>query len=286
MATSTVHASSTSEFISGFVSQEDLNFFRENGVVCIRGIIGNGTIETLRAEIRNVIEGRLARAEAAGEPRPTGPQYHAIMRPSADSEIIDDFRLNSVLPKIARDLMQSQKVIVFGDTLFEKEAGALVKTPWHHDMSYWPFRGEQACSTWVALDPVTKENGALEYVAGSHKWGRMFVPKGFGGAHGWLEKESEFEIIPDFDAERDRYEILTWDLEPGDVLIHHGLTVHGAGENTREDLNRRAYAPRYVGEDGRWEPKYYNESTDPRRAVLQKGDPLDRFGIHPVAFEL
>ena len=42
----------------------------------------------------------------------------------------------------------------------------------------------------------------------------------------------ELEDMPDIDANRDKYELLSWDLEPGDVLMFHPLIVHGSPGNT------------------------------------------------------
>ena len=48
---------------------------------------------------------------------------------------------------------------------------------------------------------------------------------------------------------RGDYDIVTWDLNPGDVYVFHAMTVHCAGGNLRNDLRRRGYAVRYVGDD-------------------------------------
>jgi ectoine hydroxylase-related dioxygenase (phytanoyl-CoA dioxygenase family) len=56
--------------------------------------------------------------------------------------------------------------------------------------------------------------------------------------------------MPDIDG--DRYELLSWDVEPGDVLIHKGLTIHGAAGNHTADRRRRALAVRYTGDDARY----------------------------------
>ena len=36
------------------------------------------------------------------------------------------------------------------------------------------MRGNQILSVWVALTDVGPENSALEYSAGSHKWGKFY----------------------------------------------------------------------------------------------------------------
>ena len=42
---------------------------------------------------------------------------------------------------------------------------------------------------------------------------------------------------------------MSWDLEPGDGYVFHGLTVHSAGANRTNDVRRRGYAVRYTGDD-------------------------------------
>ena len=37
---------------------------------------------------------------------------------------------------------------------------------------------------WAGFDPVTEEAGAVQYIKGSHKWGKFFAPATFGsGSH-------------------------------------------------------------------------------------------------------
>jgi ectoine hydroxylase-related dioxygenase (phytanoyl-CoA dioxygenase family) len=103
---------------------------------------------------------------------------------------------------------------------------------------------------------VSKDSGAVEYIRGSHKWDRWFQPETFGktSVHSY-EQNPDYEPMPDIDANRGDYDILSWDMEPGDALAFHALTVHGAGGNTRQDRRRRGYAVRYTGEDVRYDPR-------------------------------
>lgn len=48
-----------------------------------------------------------------------------------------------------------------------KEPGTVKRTPWHHDMLYWPLVGLQVCTIWLARDRVTKDSGAVECARGS-----------------------------------------------------------------------------------------------------------------------
>ena len=59
--------------------------------------------------------------------------------------------------------------------------------------------------------------GCVDYIAGSHKWGSWFAPQFFKSGNPELKtQDPRFELIPDFEAQRDDLNLLSWDLEPGD----------------------------------------------------------------------
>jgi len=123
-------------------------------------------------------------------------------------------------------------------------------------MPYWPIKGSQVVSIWVPVDRATPDNGVVTYVRGSHLWGRSFRPQAFGkSGNANAYQDSPFEPIPDIDANRDQYELLSWSLDPGDVLVHLGVTVHGATGNRTSNSRRRALAIRYTGDDVRYDPR-------------------------------
>ncbi len=56
---------------------------------------------------------------------------------------------------------------------------------------------------------------------------------------------------PDIEAAPERYDLISFDVMPGDVIIHHVRTVHGAGGNP-SDRWRRAMSFRYCGDKVRY----------------------------------
>ena len=82
------------------------------------------------------------------------------------------------LARLAGQLMGSNTVRFFHEHVLVKEPGATEPTPWHHDDPYYGIDGVQNVSMWIALDPVPASSG-LRFIAGSHLWGRRFVPKKF-----------------------------------------------------------------------------------------------------------
>ena len=158
---------------------------------------------------------------------------------------------------IARAFVRATRLNLLYDQLFVKEAGADHPTRWHNDQPYWPVTGQDVVSVWVALDSVDATNGRLEFVRGSHLWDRWFQPETFGPNSGdtGYERNPDYETIPDIEADRDAYDLISWDLEPGDVYVFSAMTLHYAGGNSTADRRRRGYTVRYCGDDVRYDPR-------------------------------
>lgn len=251
------------------VPAEMIIAYDTDGVVRVPGVADGETVERLRGAIDDILD-----SEAGTE-----VNYFKRLRIWERNQAFRDFCLNSALPQIAGQLLSSEKVNLFYDQLFVKEAGSNAPTPWHNDLPYWPVRGNQVVTFWVALDPVTLENGGVEFVRGSHKlskWYRPFSSDNSGRLTGSFQGDDNdpYEDLPDIEGDRSKFDIVSYDLEPGDALAFHGLTLHGARGNTRSDRRRRGYAIRLTGGDVRYHAgKVWNE--DIVNPSLKSGDLLD-----------
>ena len=83
----------------------------------------------------------------------------------------------------------------------------------------------------------------------------------------------ELEDVPDIEANRDDYDLLSWDMQPGDILIFHPLIVHGSGGNQSMTRHRRALASRWVGEDVVYDPRPHTMPLPPDHG-LEAGERL------------
>jgi ectoine hydroxylase-related dioxygenase (phytanoyl-CoA dioxygenase family) len=243
--------------------------FRRDGAVRLREVFA-GWVERLRAGV----EANLAdpgpwarRRRAAPDDAPFFSDYCNWRRIEAYRE----FLVDSPAAAFAARLMGSRTARLFHDHVLVKEPGAASPTPWHHDQPYYCVDGEQTCSLWVALDPVPASRG-VEFIAGSHRWGRWFVPKLFNGEA--LNVRPDWEEMPDIEARRDSYRILGWDLEPGDALAFSFLTLHGASPN-HAPVRRRGFACRWLGDDCRYADRSGPTSPPFPDLGLAPGDPLD-----------
>lgn len=175
-------------------------------------------------------------------------------------------------PDIAAALLGGDQVNFLGDQIFVKEPGTRERTAFHQDATYFEIDGDQCCVLWIPVDPVTPETGALTYLRGSHRDGKLYQPNVFvsrtplPGAEG--------DVLPDIEGNLSDYDAVQFAAEPGDVIVHHYKTVHGAGGNTSRYQVRRAASLRYCGDDIRfrtrpWAPKQLHHTHE-----LKDGDPL------------
>jgi len=257
------------------VDEQTIQRYAEDGVAVVRGAFSSEWIDVLRQGLeKNMADpGRYRR-----EYTPDGGQGHFFGDYCNWSRIAEyeDFARNSPAADIAGALMRSRKVNLFHEHVVVKEPGTPDRTPWHHDQPYYCVNGDDNVSLWIPLDPVPKERG-VEFLCGSHKWNRWFVPTKFTGVD-YARNDEGFEPIPDIEAERDRHEIASFDLEPGDCVAFHFRTVHGAPGNASTDTWRRAVSFRWTGDDARFVVRA-GEMSPPfvefDNCTLQPGDPLD-----------
>lgn len=169
-----------------------------------------------------------------------------------DQTSVYDFLFDSGIARLAGQALRSSSVRFYFDHLLVKEPGTAAPTPWHQDIPYWPFLGKQICSVWVSLTSSTVEESSLEFVRGSHRWGAYYTPESFDGEANWTV-DFEGERCPDIEAARADYDIVGFDVEPGDAIIFSSWIVHGAPGNAG-DNRRVALSTRWLGDDTTWHP--------------------------------
>ena len=150
------------------ISQADIEAFQKHGVVALRGVVDPYWLEQLAI----AIEADIANPGPffhGYEPENGRGRFHGNQRTWETHEIFRRFCCESPLPRIAQQLLQTNKVNLLYDQLFIKEPETVNPTRWHNDQPYWPVDGNMIASIWVALDPTTHETGALEFVRGGAK---------------------------------------------------------------------------------------------------------------------
>ena len=93
--------------------------------------------------------------------------------------------------------------------------------------------------------------------------------------------------VPDVARYRDSFDILSWDVEPGDALAFQGNMLHGAGGHPGHDRPRRAFAVLLGGPDLRYHAPKGKAFPAPGKIQGLKLDDIPDgapIGNHPNAF--
>ena len=197
--------------------------------------------------------------------------------------VINRYVHESGIAPMAAALMGSSTARLYFDHLLVKEPKTEAPTPWHQDIPYWPFWGKQICSAWVSVSEVTVAESSLEFVRGSHAWDSYFAPEAFDGAKNWTA-DFEGEPAPDVAADRDSYDIIGFDVEPGDAIFFSAWILHGSPGNAGSN-RRTALSTRWLGDDVTWYP---HPGSDPTvtddDTEVQSGEYPDDDNLFPLVY--
>jgi ectoine hydroxylase-related dioxygenase (phytanoyl-CoA dioxygenase family) len=252
--------------------------FARDGAVCLRGVLGAGEIEDLRAGIEANLAAPSPRAKTASRADDPGRFVEDFCN-WADNLAYRRAIFRSALGEVAATLMGARTTRLYHDHMLTKEGGTRTPTPWHQDQPYYNIEGRQTVSFWIPVDPVD-EASTLRFVAGSHL-GPWRMPRTFMDAQAKWFPEGSLAELPDIDADNQNnpgaWPVLGWALEPGDVVAFHMLTLHASAGSARR---RRVFSARFIGDDVVHAPRAW--ATSPEfpglEAELPAGAPMD----HPL----
>lgn len=218
--------------------------FRRDGVVFIENALDRNTLKLAEAAFQWTYHhpGPGAGAVLLGTP---GTFYQDQANPDC-FEAYRTLLRDTCIPDIAAGLFGSNNVWLLYEQIWFKD-GNTRRTPWHQDLPYLPVEGDDLCVMWTNLDPVAKEM-SLEFVLGSHR-GPLFNPSAFNpdDVSAALFNKDVLPPLPDIEATRDRWPIVSWATKPGDVVVFHPAMLHG-GAPTRAGQPRRTLSLRFFGE--------------------------------------
>ena len=202
-----------------------------------------------------------------------------------------DFVFNSPYAEIASELISAKKINLVMDNWFLREAGSKSTTPFHHDISYFDMEGTM-CVLWLPLQATGKDESVV-WVKGSHLWDKLFLRVLFKEGHKVEGKESiingkKYELPPDILGNKEKYEFLKWDCEPGDCVIFDMRTLHGTLSSLIPQKTLSRYTLRVAKEDvkisyvGDWTSYNYRKAM--QEAGYKDGDKLGG-KMFPTLFE-
>ena len=257
------------------IDQDLVGTFARDGVVCVRNALDLDEVEAAAAAIDRVLSSPGPLAQLASSSDDPGSFIEDFCRWTEIGEI-EQLARYSRLPEIAAILMSSPQVRFYHDHELVKEGGTRQRTPWHQDQPYYNVDG-RGISAWIPVDPVPAD-ACLELVAGTHL-GPWLMPRTFlEGVAKWFPEGSLAEL-PDIEADREGFDIRSFELEPGDAIFFDFLTVHGAPGFPHAG-RRRVLSLRYLSDDARHAPRQWR--TSPPFEGLDRDLPPGAVLDHPL----
>lgn len=252
------------------VSAEDVESYRRDGFVVLRGVVPSEVLASLAI---GVDKNMASPSEWTNDYTPKG----------AGGRFFDDYvswqritefekaATQGPLPAIAGALMATQRPRFFHEHVLVKEPGTVTPTPWHHDDPYYGIDGLDNVSLWVPLDPVPATI-ALCCVRASHASGRRFIPNRFRDDSPYVTNAQGFELMGDPSHWWSDPEVRACPAEPGDVVAFHFRTLHAAPGTENHLARRRVVSFRYLGDDARWAHRPWTTSPPFPDGGLAPGD--------------
>jgi ectoine hydroxylase-related dioxygenase (phytanoyl-CoA dioxygenase family) len=128
------------------------------------------------------------------------------------------------------------------------------EVPWHQDGEYWPMRPLATCSVWIALDPVSTENGCMRFIPGSHSQQELY-------RHHVSDRDN---LVLNLELDQDQFDeaqAVNVELEPGQMSLHDVRLIHGSLANT-SGRRRAALIMRYMPATSHYDRSLVNQRRD------------------------
>jgi ectoine hydroxylase-related dioxygenase (phytanoyl-CoA dioxygenase family) len=253
------------------VSNEQLEFFRDNGYVVLDPIAGQEELETLRRIYDELFARRAGREQGAQfdlagadeeDAEATLPQ---ILGPARFAPELNDMEFKKMGASCARQLLGGE--VEGGDHAILKPPFIGSDTPWHQDEAYWnPSLIYSSLSIWMPLQDATVESGCMQFVPGSHRRGVL--------PHHPINNDPRVHglEVDDFNQEA----VVACPIPAGAVTVHHCRTLHYAGPNLTAEP-RRAYIQTFgLRTQTRDEPRNFYWQRIQQTARQSRADEFER----------
>lgn len=163
------------------LSQDQVDAFRETGVLVVEDAVTPAQLSDLRADFDAWVEESRTQDKSYGKTVDGRPRFdledtHSAMKPAlrrvnAPVDVSDIYR------QVARDSRMVDMVadLIGPDLRYHhskinsKLPGAKTEVKWHQDFPFTPHSNPDLVTALLMIDEVTEENGPLEVVPGTHE---------------------------------------------------------------------------------------------------------------------
>lgn len=219
--------------------------FAEQGFVLLPGFLNRMELDELELQLDNLlthIVPTMPRDQVFYEDKSAPGSLKQLQQLGQHDAWFRRLWLQGRFPLVASKLLDAP-VTPKNLQYFNKPPGVGQPTPPHQDGFYFKLAPCEAVTMWLALDHVNEANGCVRYVPRSHRQG--LLPHHQSRTLGFSQTIAGY-----FESAGARQEVAIT-ANPGDLLVHHALTIHRADGNRTTDQSRRALGFIYYSQNAR-----------------------------------
>jgi ectoine hydroxylase-related dioxygenase (phytanoyl-CoA dioxygenase family) len=204
---------------------DTIEAYQRDGVVRLEKFFSAELVAEVRAELERYMRDDLSSKPAdARSLEPDGKTVRNLWRLEQHNDYFRQLAASEWITFLVAELVGGEPVLAAVET-FNKPARVGSAVPYHQDNAYFCQTPPDMLTLWVAIDPVTTENGAVYFIKGSHKSGLLPTkPSGVTGNSIGLAEPPTISETEQFCAT----------LAPGDATIHHCEVIHHSDPNRTE----------------------------------------------------
>ena len=190
---------------------------------------------------------------------PENPRLRRIKNPSGQDPVFDRVHRHDGILDIVAQLI-GPAVRSMGTKLNMKAEDSGSPVEWHQDWAFYPHTNDDLLAVGVAIDDMTRENGCLMVIPGSHK-GKVYDHHQDGRFVGAVTEED----FDDGNAE-------PVEVSAGGISLHHVRALHGSLPNV-SNKPRRLLLIMFAAADA-WPLINSVRDWDAYNSGILRGDPV------------
>ena len=233
-----------------YLSETQKDQFWTDGVIVLENAVTDTQLNQLRQVFASWVEESRAHTDDYGETMDGRARFDLQPGHNAEAPALRRVQSPEEVSDIYAAIMREARTVDYCAELIgpslrfhhgkvnSKQPGSKTEVKWHQDFPFQPMTNDDIITCLLFLDDVTRDNGPLEVIPGSHK-GPLY-------SH-WHNGVFTGAVDPAIVAEHEA-EIVSCTGKAGSVCMMHASLLHGSTANL-SDEPRTLYITTYYAED-------------------------------------
>lgn len=233
-----------------YLSEAQKDQFWTDGVIVLENAVTDTQLNQLRQVFASWVEESRAHTDDYGETMDGRARFDLQPGHNAEAPALRRVQSPEEVSDIYAAIMREARTVDYCAELIgpslrfhhgkvnSKQPGSKTEVKWHQDFPFQPMTNDDIITCLLFLDDVTRDNGPLEVIPGSHK-GPLY-------SH-WHNGVFTGAVDPAIVAEHEA-EIVSCTGKAGSVCMMHASLLHGSTANL-SDEPRTLYITTYYAED-------------------------------------